>query len=118
MKRVLIFLTAVTLLTSCKEVLYTGQYGNVNQTKIVLDQANYKMLGHFKGIASGLKFSLNIKNREGVISMAKTNFLENVKAAGIELNGSVAFVNVTLDVVQNSNRMVATMTADVIEFTK
>jgi hypothetical protein len=118
MKRILLIAVVTLSLTSCKDVLYTGRYGNVNDTRVVLDQANYKMLGHFKGMASGLKFSMNIKNREGVLSLAKTNMLENIKAAGIDLNGrSIAFVNVTTDVVQNTNRLIATVTADVIEFT-
>ncbi len=118
-KTYLILFMAAISLASCKDVLYTGRYGNVNDTRVVLDQANFKMLGHFKGSAAALKFSMNIKNREGVLSLAKTNMLENIKAAGIDLNGrSIAFVNVTTDVVQNTNRLIATVTADVIEFTK
>ncbi|XGA82096.1 hypothetical protein OEG92_11985 [Polaribacter sejongensis] len=42
----------------------------------------------------------NITNKEGIISRAKAKMLEQAKAAGVELIGSRALVNVSVDLIE------------------
>ena len=42
--------------------------------------------------------------------------LEEAKAAGVELIGSRALVNVSVDLIETKKRISATMTAEIIEF--
>lgn len=109
---------AVVGLSSCKQTSFAGGYGQLNQTQVVLSNANFKVLGSFAGTASMKKMLLGVKDKEGLIAQAKADLLAKAKAGGAELIGSRALINVTVDLVQNANRITATVSADVIEFTK
>lgn len=103
--------------TSCKASLYDGGYGQINQTQIVLSKSNFNVLGSFTGVAMTKKRSMSIKDKSGLISLAKANLLENAKNSGIELKGSRTLTNVSTDIVQNSKHVKVVMTAEIIEFT-
>lgn len=121
MKKLIFTLSTVfviSCLTSCKSTLYSGNYGQVNQTQVVLSNANFKVLGTFKGVATEKKIKMTVKNQEGIISKARQNLLENAKAAGVELTGSRTLINVSTDLVENNMKATVTMTAEIIEFTK
>ncbi|HAA00253.1 MAG TPA: hypothetical protein PK637_03605 [Flavobacteriales bacterium] len=115
MKNILFFFL---VLTSCKATYYSGSYGQLNQTQVVLSTSNFKHLGTFSGISSIKKMKLSIKDREGLISEARKNLLQNAKSAGVELTGSRTLVNVSVDMIQNPKRVVVTVTGDIIEFLK
>lgn len=106
------------ILSSCKPVYYNGNYGQINQTQVVLNGANFRVLGSFTGTATKRKKLITVKNKEGLIALAKANFLQNAKSGGVDLTGSRALVNVTVDIIQNLNRITVTFSADIIEFTK
>lgn len=118
MKKIAFAAALAFMLVACKPTNYAGSYGQINQTQVVLTAANFKVLGSFHGTATAKKYKMTVKDQQGVISQAKGNMLANAKAAGIELTGSRALVNVSVDVVDNSNKLTATVTADIIEFTK
>jgi hypothetical protein len=61
---------------------------------------------------------IGIKNKQGIVAEAKANLLENAKKGGAELTGSRTFINMTTDLVENSGRITATVSAEVIGFTK
>jgi hypothetical protein len=107
-----------TLIMSCKPTVYLGSLGNVNQTQVILTKGNFKVLGSFSGTASSSKMLIGIKNKQGIVAEAKANLLENAKKGGAELTGSRTFINMTTDLVENSGRITATVSAEVIEFTK
>lgn len=108
----------VTVLTSCKPTVYLGSLGNVNQTQVILTKGNFKVLGSFSGTASSSKMLIGIKNKQGIVAEAKANLLENAKKGGAELTGSRTFINMTTDLVENADRVTATVSAEVIEFSK
>jgi hypothetical protein len=118
MKKIYLTVIILALLASCRPTLYLGNYGQVNQTQVVLSGANFKVLGSFKGIATEKKMKLSVKDQEGLVSKAKANLLINAKAAGVELTGSRTLINVCVDVIQNSKMVTATISAEIIEFTK
>jgi hypothetical protein len=118
MKKIYFAIFLAVTLASCKPTLYLGNYGQVNQTQVVLSASNFKVLGSFKGIATQKKFKVSVKDQEGLISQAKSNLLANAKTAGVELTGSRTLINVCVDVVQNKNKVTATVSAEIIEFTK
>lgn len=106
-----------TAFTSCKtSSLYSGGYQQQNQTQTVLSSSNFNVLGSFTGTATEKILTGNITNKEGIISQAKAKMLENAKSAGIELIGSRALVNVSVDLIETKKRISATMTAEIIEF--
>ena len=49
---------------------------------------------------------------------AKQDFLNNARAAGVELTGSRAIVNACVDYITNGDRITVTFSAEIIEFTK
>ncbi|RLJ62534.1 hypothetical protein CLV86_2140 [Lacinutrix venerupis] len=116
MKKIILTLAVVATLTSCRSSIYSGTFNQVNQTQTVLNSSNFEVLGSFKGSATEKIKTGNITNREGIISQAKTKMLENAKAAGVELTGSRALVNVTVDFIKTSKRVNATISAEIIEF--
>lgn len=121
MKKYLSLVSVVLILgflSSCKPTFYVGNYGQVNQTQVVLSDAKFKVLGSFTGLATDKKKVVGVKHREGLVAQAKANLLANAKSAGVELTGSRALVNVTVDVIQNENRVTVTVSAEIIEFTK
>ncbi|WP_276975714.1 DUF6567 family protein [Flavobacterium filum] len=118
MKKVIYVTIAIGFLASCKPTFYVGSYGQVNQTQVVLSNSNFKVLGSFTGVATDKKRVVGVKHREGLVAQAKANLLANAKSAGVELTGSRALVNATVDVIQNENRVTVTVSAEIIEFTK
>lgn len=88
-----------------------------NQSSVVLTKNNFKVLGTFTGVASARTATIGVKNREGVISEARKNLLQNAKNAGVELTGARTLTNVSVDAVNNLRRVTVTVTADIIEFT-
>lgn len=115
-KSLLLFFIFVGILSSCKSTSYQGFIGQNITTEVSLSKANFKVLGSFSGTATAKKTAINIKNKSGVISAAKMNLLENAKAQGVELTGSRTLINVTTDLIDNSNRVTCTMSAEIIEF--
>lgn len=118
MKKFFLPLFIVSVFVSCKATLYVGNYGQVNQTQVVLSGANFKVLGSFTGVATQKKFKMTVQDQQGLISVAKAKILANAKAAGVDLTGSRALVNVCVDVVQNSSKVTVTVSGEIIEFTK
>jgi hypothetical protein len=117
MKKTIFILVIALALTSCKtSSIYSGGYQQQNQTQTVLSSSNFNVLGSFTGTATEKIMTGNITNKEGVISQAKAKMLEQAKAAGIELIGSRALVNVSVDLIETKKRISATMTAEIIEF--
>lgn len=117
MKSLLMSLAFSALLFSCKPTAFFSSYGEVNQTQIVLDSSNFRVLGTFTGRAVEKKSQISIKgSQEGLISAARMDLLAKAKAAGIELTGSRTMVNVNVDSKSNTKHIVATITADIIEF--
>lgn len=109
---------SIALLNSCKLTTYQGNYGQLNQTQVVLNTANFKVLGSFKGIASSKKAKLSIRDERGIISKAKEDLIENAKKAGVTLTGSRTLINVSVDIIQNTKMVTATVSAEIIEFVK
>jgi hypothetical protein len=118
MKKMYIAAIMIGLLSSCKPTSYLGNYGQVNQTQVILSGSNFKVLGSFKGIATEKNMKMSIRDMEGLVSKAKTNLLTNAKSAGVDLTGSRTLVNVCVDIIQNRKMVTATISAEIIEFTK
>jgi hypothetical protein len=120
MKTKLFFaILVLVFLSSCKSTtLYSGYIGQGTQTEVSLSEANFKVLGSFSGTASARRQVISVKNKSGVVSAAKMNLLANAKEKGVEMVGARALVNITTDVVENSNRVTCTMSAEIIEFIK
>lgn len=117
MRKIVYALPFLFLTASCA-TMYEVDYGNINQTEVVLSNANFTNLGNFRGSVTEKRTKVSIKNMEGLISRAKANLLENAKAAGVEMRGSRTFINVSVDVMKNFRRITVTVNADIIEFTK
>jgi hypothetical protein len=109
---------AMILVSSCKLTTYSGFVGQSTATRVDLSQANFQVLGSFTGTGTAKTAVVSIKDKTGVIADAKADLIANAKAAGVELTGSRALVNVTTDIIQNSSRITCTMSAEIIEFTK
>lgn len=105
-------------LGACKPTTYLGNFGQVNQTQVVLSNANFNVLGSFKGIATEKKMKLSVKNKEGLISQAKADLLANAKAQGVEMTGARTLTHVCVDVIANAKSVTATVSAEIIEFVK
>ena len=123
MKKLLFLLSCSIVLgfTSCKPMQYGGSnayYGQVNQTQVVLDKANFKVLGSFTGKSVANAVSLTVKDKDGLVSAAKQDFLDNAKAAGITMTGSHAIINTCVDYLSNGKKIVVTFSGEIIEFTK
>ena len=101
---------------SCKPSVHTGGYNQLNQTQTVLSSANFEVLGSFKGTATEKISTGNITDREGIISQAKSKMLANAKVAGVELVGSRALINVSVDIIETKKKITATVSAEIIEF--
>lgn len=106
------------IITSCKPAYYQGSYGQANQTQVILNNANFKVLGSFSGTVTSKKNKISIKNEKGLIANAKSKFLENARLAGIELTGSRTLTNVSVDIIENNNKITSTFSAEIIEFIK
>ena len=109
------------ILSSCKPTQYGGSnafYGQVNQTQVVLSEANFKVLGSFVGHSTARTSLLSVKDKEGLVTAAKQDFLNNAKAAGVTLTGSRTIINSCVDFLNNDNRVTVTFSGEIIEFTK
>lgn len=122
MKKLFLFVLPMALcLTACQTTRYGGNrdiYGQVNQTQVVLNQANFNVLGSFSGTATGRASTIYIKGREGLVTQAKQNFLDKARAAGVEMTGPRAIVNTSVDYMTNGDKITVTFTDEIIEFTK
>jgi len=120
MKKILLPVSILIILTlnSCKPTMYLGDYGQQNQTQVVIKDANFKSLGSFTGEARSRKNAATIKNKGGVMARAKADLLLNAKNAGVELTGSRILTNITTDVIQNHKHVKVVISAEIIEFTK
>lgn len=116
-KKIILTFSALILLASCGSLAnHTGSMEQSSTTQITLSEANFKILGSFSGIASTKKSVPNIKNKLGLVSLAKQDLLANAKKAGVEMTGSRAMIHITTDFTQNENRITCSMTAEIIEF--
>jgi hypothetical protein len=109
---------AIVVFASCKATLFGGGIGNVVETRVELSQANFKVLGSFIGVATAKKSQISVKGDAGLVALAKADLLQKAKAAGIELSGSKTLINVTIDQVENKDRITVSISADIIEFNK
>jgi hypothetical protein len=117
MKKIVFIIITAFIFTACKtSSLHSGGFQQQNQTQVVLSSANFTVLGSFTGTSTQKIMTGNITDKEGIISQAKANLLEKAKAAGVELKGSRALVNVSVDLIETKKRISATMTAEIIEF--
>jgi hypothetical protein len=117
---VLLVLSAL-MFHSCRPTAFGGFYGQNNQTQVILDNANFTVLGSFSGTVTSKRNlrDKKIRDMEGlVVSQAKSKLLENAKASGAELKGSRALINVSNDVVYNRKRLTCTVSGEIIEFNK
>ena len=121
MKKIILIICVIIGMSSCKTIQFGGSdsfYGQVNQTQVVLNGNNFRVLGSFTGNATSKKKLFNIKNRDGLVSEAKKEFLNNARAAGVELTGSRAIVNTSVDYMTNMDRITVTFSGEIIEFVK
>ncbi|MFT5819388.1 MAG: hypothetical protein ACI8ZM_000611 [Crocinitomix sp.] len=116
MKKLLVLSVILIAVVSCKPTRYTGNYGQVNQTQVVLSEANFNNLGNFSGIATEKTNKVNIRDQQGLVALARQDFMNKAKAAGVGMTGSRTLINVSVDVVKNMKRVTVSFTADIIEF--
>lgn len=115
--KIILTFSMLILLASCSTMAnHTGHMGQSSSTQVELSEANFKILGSFSGIASTKKSVPNIKNKLGLMSLAKQDLLANAQKAGVEMTGSRAMIHITTDFTQNENRITCSMTAEIIEF--
>ncbi|MBO4644971.1 MAG: hypothetical protein J5642_00460 [Bacteroidales bacterium] len=121
MKKLLFIVIAIIALSSCKTVQFGGNnsfYGQINQTQVILNSNNFRVLGSFVGHASAKYSMLSIKDKDGVVTAAKQDFLNNARAAGVELTGSRAIINTCVDYITTEDKITVTFSGEIIEFTK
>ncbi|NOQ74165.1 MAG: hypothetical protein GQ574_19310 [Crocinitomix sp.] len=116
MKKFLILPVLLIVLASCKPTRYVGNFGQISQTQVVLSEANFNNLGNFTGMATEKTNKANIRDQQGLVALARQDFLKKANAAGVTLNGSRTLINVSVDVVKNMKRVTVSFTADIIEF--
>ncbi len=116
MKKIILPLFALILISSCRSSLHKGGYNQQNQTRTVLSEANFNVLGSFTGTATEKIITGNITDKEGIISQAKKNLLKQAKSKGVELIGSRTLINVSVDLIETKKRITATISAEIIEF--
>lgn len=117
----LLFCIVLLVVTSCMPTQYGSSkayYGQVNQTEVVLSQNNFQVLGSFTGKAIVSTQTLTVKDKYGLVALAKQDFLDNAKAAGVAMTGSRAIVNTCVDYITNGKKIVVTFSGEIIEFTK
>lgn len=115
---ILLSMLSVSIL-SCKTTSFVSTVGNINTTKISLSEANFKVLGSYTGTATTKKKLANIKNNEGLVAAAKADLLKKAEKDGVVLTGGArSLSNIVIDVVENSDRVTCTISAEIIEFIK
>jgi len=113
----LILVAIITLMfSSCKPTFYSG-FNNFH-TNVELTKSNFKTLGSFYGTATEMKNRVSIENDLGLIARAKEDLLEKAARKGAYLTGSRTLSNVTIERTENKNRIVVTISAEIIEFLK
>ena len=121
MKKIILLAIMVICMTSCKLTYFdsnNAHYGQLNQTQVVLKENNFKVLGSFQGQYTTKVRLMNIKDKEGLVSAAKQEFLRSAREAGVNLTGSRAIINPSVDIVKNKRRITVTFSAEIIEFTR
>ena len=121
MKKIILLAIMVICMTSCKLTYFdanNARYGQLNQTQVVLKENNFKVLGSFQGQYTTKVRLMNIKDKEGLVSAAKQEFLRSAREAGVNLTGSRAIINPSVDIVKNKRRITVTFSAEIIEFTR
>ena len=121
MKKIILLTFIIICMTSCKLTYFdanNSHYGQLNQTQVVLKENNFNVLGSFQGYYTTKVKLVNIKDKEGLVSAAKQDFLNNARAAGVVLSGSRTIINPCVDIVKNKKRITVTFSAEIIEFTK
>lgn len=121
MKKIVLVICVIIVCVSCKTTSFGGSnafYGQVNQTQVVLNSNNYSVLGSFVGHSTTNVKLFSIKDKDGLVSAAKQDFLNNARSAGVELTGSRAIVNSCVDYMDNGSRITVTFSGEIIEFTK
>lgn len=123
MRKIIVFAVIIVTVafSSCKTTYFGGSnefYGQVNQTQVVLDNANFRVLGSFVGSSTSRTSLLSVRDKDGLVTAAKQDFLNNAKAAGVTLTGSRAIVNSCVDYLNNGKRVTVTFSGEIIEFTK
>lgn len=118
MKRIIVYIFLIAGISSCKDTFYVGSVGQHHDTQVLLTNSNFRVLGSFEGTATYRKKQVGIKEKEGIVSSAKQDFLQKAKSAGVELTGSRAIINVVTDIIENKNRITVTYAGEIIEFTK
>ena len=119
MKKIILIICVAISISSCKSIQFGGSnsfYGQVNQTQVVLSGKNFRVLGSFSGHATTKLKLVNIKDKDGLVAGAKKDFLNNARAAGVELTGSRAIVNASVDYMTNVDRITVTFSGEIIEF--
>lgn len=109
-KKMLIFgLGIVALLaTSCMSQQSLTSNLNMNQTQVVLSQANYKIIGTARGEAKGASAS------KLVVNNAYAQMIKNAN-----LTGSQALINVNYERITTlTNKQQVVVTGTIIEFVK
>lgn len=111
-----LFLTAA-MFSSCRTA-FVGNYATLNNSLSFgrTSTPNFKNLGTFYGIGTALVTRVNISNDQGLVAEARVNLMNNIQAAGINMNeGSKMLVNINIEKMQTKHRVTVTISAEVIE---
>lgn len=102
---------------SCSSVYTTSADTNNTDTRIKIETNNFKNLGFFVGVSSIKKKTINLKEREALVSQAKRNM---IAAAGenYKIGSSTVFINQKVEFLENRAIISCTISADLIEFVK
>lgn len=97
MKNILLFFgilaTGLLFLSSCSSHSYQTRSKNMNQTQIVLDRANFKVLGQTYGESSVIRvLGIGGVSRRAVEENAYASMMDNAA-----LKGAQTVVNITFD---------------------
>lgn len=117
--RNIIIVLVIALLASCaspEAMVYSGEYGVKNKTKVNISEGNFSTLGSFSGTA---RQTLNKKfDYSGLIADARKALWANVRKSGINVNSCVVLHNTNLEMINDGSETVATITAEVVSFDK
>lgn len=110
-----LFLTAA-MFSSCRTA-FVGNYATLNNSlSFGTSTPNFKNLGTFYGIGTASVTRVNISNDQGLVTEARVNLMNNIQAAGINMNeGSKMLVNISIEKMQTKHRVTVTISAEVIE---
>jgi hypothetical protein len=117
MKKILFGILCIGILSSCATAFKTTSTGAYLNTA-VLSKANFKNLGNYTGVASLKRTKISIKNREGLLALAKKDLINNARNNGVELKGSRTLANICVEEMRNFRRITISISADIVEFTE